>query len=804
MRTIAFLLLLIAGFFVKQTYAYTNISVNDPRNGGLWAKGVISNASITITPQGDYFYYDLELELGVGVTNRTDSYDSLEIVCDFDLPAGAFIESASLLIGNDWVNAELMPRKEAHAIYEGLVKRRIDPLIIYKNSGDNYKFKIFPISTSYKRVMRLRYAIASSVIAGNKTAAIPYELFKASENPVDLKLFVQKSDDFKNPYIGDEKFVESTTKPGYYEAVVSGADSKEIFSENTKQAYSFMSSKNEADISYKFSFIPDQLFDLDDSKKYLFIIDINPNVFIDSTYSRSWNSVLGEYENYNLKRVVKVIPIELQEVLGQVKEVLTNLSDDDKFNIILKNNDVFVLSEDWLSINDANIELANEKVLLESKSYSGSMKTLLNKASQFINQENVVPLLLSNNQEAGYNNWNVTDIVNSTLENLSLNKKVKVYDFSSYKYETLYGYSYYYTSNYFLSRLANNLSAGSYGYKTQISKNNTLQQYFENDKLEYLSKIMLLNVSSTSNTGIVYDKVVPELLPTLPRKEYVELAKVTAGETLIVDISFIYKGEHYFKKLELSINQEKNEILDDAWAVKVVDALNYSREEEAIALAEKISEENAVLTRNTSFLALEPNIVVEPCYDCPDWNMQFPVWQFDMPILMSNDIMFAEAVPTMDLGMSVMNVSENITTINNDLSVVTEVTADFDDGYDKGVEDAQEDCAISAEEAYSLGYEEGYIKAQEYSTNFEAHTKQKELYVYPTTVTNELQVEFGDVAQLEVSIYDVLGNLVETIILEKGEIINEINSSIATYKPGMYVVKAMVDGELRKAIIIKE
>ncbi|MFQ3578884.1 MAG: VIT domain-containing protein [Bacteroidales bacterium] len=263
---IRFLFLTLFFFTSFVTMAYFSLNVNDPRNGGFWSQGTINTAKITLTNQGTFTQVELEMELGVQTAGTKTGYDSLEIVCDFDLPYGAFIKSAALYIEHQWINAELMTRKEAHAIYEGLVKRRIDPLIIYKNSEIQYKFKIFPIAAAGTRTMRMTYVAPTENIKGNKSSAIPMELFNVSATPVNISLYIKENDDFKDLQIesatGTIALSPSKEKEGYLEAQFSSDNKvKNIVSSNQIKPIQFEAAKHQGAYSYKLSFTPKDLFE---------------------------------------------------------------------------------------------------------------------------------------------------------------------------------------------------------------------------------------------------------------------------------------------------------------------------------------------------------------------------------------------------------------------------------------------------------------------------------------------------------------------------------------------------------------
>ena len=115
------------------------------------------DVEITVTPLGAYAQIDLILT--VGPTNNPAPTDSQEAVIFFDLPAGSYIHDSWLWLNSSTViSAELMERRKASDVYNGIVRRRRDPSLLINVLPQAYSLNIYPVAAGYWRKVKISYS----------------------------------------------------------------------------------------------------------------------------------------------------------------------------------------------------------------------------------------------------------------------------------------------------------------------------------------------------------------------------------------------------------------------------------------------------------------------------------------------------------------------------------------------------------------------------------------------------------------------------------------------------------------------
>ena len=125
--------------------AYSRLRIQDPR--GDWTRrgqGTIQEAIFTIEPKGVYIECNMHLTFSADSLMFTGD-DTVEVNFNFDLPEGSMVTNSFLLIEDELVEGRLLDRWTATQIYEGIVQRRRDPSILYKQWGNRYFLRIYPI-----------------------------------------------------------------------------------------------------------------------------------------------------------------------------------------------------------------------------------------------------------------------------------------------------------------------------------------------------------------------------------------------------------------------------------------------------------------------------------------------------------------------------------------------------------------------------------------------------------------------------------------------------------------------------------
>ena len=139
------LVLFLSLFYSLSSYGYTSLRVQDPQSWYGY-QGVIDTAVLSIKPKGAYF--ECGLYLTFSSRPYLNNYDTFEVQLYFDLPEGSIMHDSWLWVGNQVVQARLIDRVKATLTYEGIVQRRKDPSILYKNSATQFELRVFPMAAS--------------------------------------------------------------------------------------------------------------------------------------------------------------------------------------------------------------------------------------------------------------------------------------------------------------------------------------------------------------------------------------------------------------------------------------------------------------------------------------------------------------------------------------------------------------------------------------------------------------------------------------------------------------------------------
>lgn len=83
--------------------------------------------------------------------------NTLEGTFYFPLPADASISGFAMWIGDEMVEADIVEKQRARAIYEDILRRREDPGLLEWSGGNLFKARVFPIFPHSEKRIRIRY-----------------------------------------------------------------------------------------------------------------------------------------------------------------------------------------------------------------------------------------------------------------------------------------------------------------------------------------------------------------------------------------------------------------------------------------------------------------------------------------------------------------------------------------------------------------------------------------------------------------------------------------------------------------------
>lgn len=146
-----------------------------------------------------------------GVTFSNNG-DSLEVVLNFTLPEGSILHDSWLWVGDDIIKAHIFDRWTASTIYEGIVNRRQDPSILFKNSATQYQLRVFPMANESTRKVKITWLQPATFLNNSTQLSLPFSLLKTSKNAVqDFNLLVWSDERFQAPAIATRPELEFET-----------------------------------------------------------------------------------------------------------------------------------------------------------------------------------------------------------------------------------------------------------------------------------------------------------------------------------------------------------------------------------------------------------------------------------------------------------------------------------------------------------------------------------------------------------------------------------------------------------------
>lgn len=623
-RLLTFLVLLAIGFVNVNAYQW--LRVGDPAGTwSNWVNGTIEDVNYTIEAEGLYFKVDMHIAFSAANVMPDASSDSLEIQYGFTLPTNSTIIDANLLIGDEWQNAWILDRRQARAIYEGIVQRRQDPMILYKNYGDNYYMQIFPMAKAGTREIKLTFIVPANFEGDKMYLQLPIndyanftKLGKADVINVDVMSAgmpeLAEAPDVSPESISGDESGERTWRFSFDSGTSNSATVMLGAPGEGGTMFSHCNTNGEG--YYELAFSPRELLKLDNEHKYLFVIDHDPN----STFYW-WDN--GER---------KYVPVDQDGVLDAIRKfALTSLVPADQFCIQYTNGEVILLSDDYVPANPENINKAFDGLQNASFTHEKLSKQII-ASTQFVQDNGGDIILISNNSDYRYVADSARAVLKEVLLEVDSLAPVNMVDYSY-----IYYYNYYwgedisfYASSYFLSEIAR-ITDGQYvsvhntnsisKALTELNKQTEGElQFFKAELKPQGGFTMGDYVIQNSNANNYWYRGNNAEAQVYLNDHIRMIGKYMGQAPFVLSIRGFYNGElvSYEKPLEDLLTETDCSFMAKAWVSKYIADqesgwLNVNQKNNVV----NMSIRHRVLSNQTAFLALEPGMD-SLLIDCPD------------------------------------------------------------------------------------------------------------------------------------------------------------------------------------------
>jgi hypothetical protein len=594
-------ILLLHPFFLLAQYA--NLYVQHPQQTWRYGQGTIEKAVLSVHPKGICTENNLYLTFSARDLNFS-STDSLEIQLYFDLPENAIVTDLWLWIDSTTImKALILDRWTASSIYEGIVKRRRDPAILYKEYGNYYQLRIYPLVGTGTRRIKLSYLTQNDWTLKSIISPIPTHLPRASKTVVSKFSILFWSDGiWKNPWIFERtdivgairtdssgnEFNEFTLPQEAFQSSLSLAYSAPIQNGLFVQRY-----QNGYDGIYQLALIPSKALNLNTNRKVALLFDFDPTK---SSTSAS-------------------------EVLSTVKSMLhENFTATDSFNLIFSQLSIHRVAEQWLGGDSSSIENAFHLAGDQPISNYSNLPSLLANGIDFVHTLGAdgILWLISNTDQIG--DYQVANPLIADLMALMVKPiQIHVTDFNNLNIRYFYiNNNYYYGNQYFYE----NLSRLTKGSNTRISS--TFYSALTTSLQSLNGNIATFDLYTTLMNGFCYARFTPGLASVQSvslDKPIVQIGKFNGNFPLVIEVAGNYHDTLFSRQITVQDSYAFNmdSVASQIWAGQYLKSLESQNTTiDIIRQIVDLSVRERVLSGYTAFLALEPDDTLKACSDCKD------------------------------------------------------------------------------------------------------------------------------------------------------------------------------------------
>lgn len=593
--------------------AFSQQSLLRIQNPERWNRfnGKIDSAKLVIKPVGIYTECDLFLTFSSGdyLTNQIYYYnaqedDQVEVQYFFKLPEGAIVTDSWLWVEDDIVIADIRERSEANGIYEEIVGRRQDPSILYKNSAIDYELRVYPLIANETRKVKITFLLPNEWINGSVNTSIPLNYLKYSgiEN-LQLKgldVVIYEDSTWTNPSLVQSSLssLSTDTNGKKYRSTVITQD---LFSQPLNLSYTapstngffvqkYASTPNSG--YYQMALFPD-LFKAEQEKRNVLVAFDHQTSRTNLTDLDVWNTT---------KNALKA-----------------NLVEGDSFNVAYTKFVTKLASDTWLPATEEKIDSVFREIwALDPLRSPASLPSLLGSSLDFIESNSVQGSILLVSSSADYFLREDADLFTQDFIAHSDKYPVDIVDYSDLNHPNrLINGTRYYGNSYLYDKLSTLTNGNNISTRGGNSFYGSLIQVLSGASVEGIEVYDVdVNIEGLGFTYSNYALSTGDLIPT---KAYLQVGKYYQNGVFEASTFAEVGDEVKFSTARTSDflwDQEK--VTYQIWANQKLKSLESSGQNRGEVV--ELSLASRVLTSNTAFLALDPNLFddVNVCNDCDD------------------------------------------------------------------------------------------------------------------------------------------------------------------------------------------
>lgn len=584
----------LAVFFFASTSFAQHLWINDPQNwrGG---QGTIEETKITYEPKGLFMQVDWEITFSAKGLNEFTENDTVEVVYNFTLPQGAVINDSWLWFNDSILKAMIIDRWSASQVYENIVNRRRDPSILYKNWGNNYELRIFPMAAKESRKVKISYLTPANWTQKLVNSHFLSQNLLVSKHKIEkLDIFAKLNPEWKNPVITGENDVllepitgdeNGNTHYARYDFKQLRNDQKFVLNSLLKDGYYFKYFEQDNEKFYQLALNPVEGIDIREPQKVLFFIDYQKD-----------NSDLTQSE------LLKLLKTNLTELL----------TDKDSFNILYHDFELQKASNSWIAGDSASIVMAIESLGDEPFVSYGNLPSLLASGITLAQQEAGSKIILLANSDKLSDTEAANELISDLLELMDLVLPIYIGDFQTKNYNYSWIKNVNYRGNEYFYRNLAKLTGGDYYH---LFDGGTFSDCIQNIYYLATSETGLLDIHTTLDNGFCYGRYTnTSLSGNILSAIYLETGRYSGEFPFEIEVAGMYAGEIFSKKISIAKEEApESDSLTATWwyGNEILEMENSPNSYSIINDIIDKSIDNRILSNYTAFLCLEPGMMGE-------------------------------------------------------------------------------------------------------------------------------------------------------------------------------------------------
>lgn len=248
----------------------------------------------------------------------------MEVSFVFPLPYDGAVDRMTFMVDGKEYEAELMTADQARTIYEGYMRRNMDPALMEWMGSGLFKTSVFPVPAGAERTVSMRYSQICKKSAGLTELMIPLATAKYTSQPVEkvsVNVNVQGQAEVKNVYSPTHNV--SIERPSDIQAVVKFESANEVPSSDFRLMYDTAPGPLAASV---LSYRPDT------DEDGFFVLLASPDVQGDDPS----DARLAQRKTvvFVVDRSGSMSGKKMDQAKDSLKFVLNNLAEGDLFNIV--------------------------------------------------------------------------------------------------------------------------------------------------------------------------------------------------------------------------------------------------------------------------------------------------------------------------------------------------------------------------------------------------------------------------------------------------------------------------------------